>query len=60
MKNKKIIYYKTYEDDIVKNKNQDYNIKNNYKWVHNNIIYRFFSNILYVITYILSFFYCKN
>lgn len=59
MKNKKIIYYETYEDDVVKNKNQDYNIKKNYKWIHNNIIYRFFSNILYVIAYILSFFYCK-
>lgn len=59
MKNKKIYYYKSYTDDFVESKNQNYKLKENYKWVHNNICYRICSSILYIFAYIISFFYCK-
>lgn len=57
--NKRTYYYKNYEEDIVKSKNQNYKIKENYKWIHDSIIYKICSNILYIIAYIISFFYCK-
>lgn len=56
---KKINYYKTYNDDFVTSKDQNYKLPNDYKWIHSNIIYKIFSEILYFIAYILSFFYCK-
>lgn len=55
----KTYYYKTFEDDFVVSKNQNYKLSDNYKWIHNNIIYRICSNILYCIAYIFSIFYCK-
>lgn len=57
--NNKIYYYKSYTDDVVESKKQNYKLKDNYKWIHNNIGYRICSSILYVLAYIISFFYCK-
>lgn len=61
MRNKenKKIYYKSYEDDVVKSHNQDYKLKDNYKWIHNSTIYKICSTIMYAIAYIISYFYCK-
>lgn len=59
MKKNKIYYYKSYEDDLIESKNQNCKLKENYKWVHDNIWYRLFSNIVYFIAYIFGFFYCK-
>lgn len=59
VKENKVLYYKSYNDDFVTSKNQKYKIKSNYKWIHNNIIYKMLSTILYKIAYIISFFYCK-
>lgn len=57
--NTRTYYYKDYDEDLVKSKNQDYKLKDNYKWIHNNIAYKFCSSFLYVIAYIISYFYCK-
>lgn len=57
--NKKVIYYNSYKDDVVINKNQNFKISNDYKWMYSNIIYNFFSTLLYYFVYIISFFYCK-
>ena len=59
LENKKVIYYKTYSDDIVESKNQNYKIKDNYKWIHNNIFYRMFSCVLWKIAAIIVFIYYK-
>ena len=56
---KKINYYKTFEDDFVQSEDQDYVLPDDYKWIHKNILYKFFSNILYAIAYIFGFIYCK-
>ena len=53
-----IYYYKTYNDDFVKSKNQDYKLPDDYKWIKNNIWYKLCSNVLYFIAYTFSFFYC--
>lgn len=55
----KIYYYKTYNDDFVKSKKQDYKIKQDYKWINNNFLYRVCSKILYFLAYIFSLLYCK-
>ncbi len=55
----KEIYYKSFNQDVVTNKNQDYKLKDNYVWINNNIIYRICSKSLYVFAYIVSFFYCR-
>ena len=55
----KIRYYDSYTDDFVKTRNQDYELKENYKWIHNNIFYKIFSYILYYIFILFSLLYIK-
>ena len=45
MKNRKIYYYKTYADDLVKSRKQDYKLKDGYKWIHNNTFYNLIHNL---------------
>lgn len=45
----KIKYYSSYEDDFIHQKDKDIKLKDNYKWIHNNIFYNFFSYIFYFI-----------
>ena len=56
---KEIKYYNSYEDDFVESKNQQYDLKKNYKWIHENIIYKFFENIVYFFVIIIAFIYSK-
>lgn len=56
---KKVNYYKTYEDDFVQSQDQDYKLPKDYKWIHENLIYKICSKILYKIAYILSLIYCR-
>jgi 1-acyl-sn-glycerol-3-phosphate acyltransferase len=44
---KKTFYYSDYNDDLVLNSNQDYKLKEDYKWVHNNPFYVASSFLLY-------------
>lgn len=57
--NRKIYYYKNLDEDIIESKKQDYKLKENYKWINNNIIYKICASILYIIAYVISFFYYK-
>lgn len=59
IENKKIIYYKEYTDDVIKSKDQEYKIKDNYKWIHDNIFYRICSWIIWKIAEIVVFIYYK-
>ena len=56
---KKIYYYDDFDCDVVKSKNQEYLLKENYKWIHKNAFYKIWSYILYVIFFIFSFIYAK-
>ena len=58
-KERKTYYYESYEDDLIQSKNQNYKLKEDYKWLHNNIFYNCFSYIAYVLAYVISLFYCK-
>lgn len=59
MEKNKTYYYKSYNDDFVESKNQNYKLKENYKWIKDNILYRLCSGILYFFACIFGFFYCK-
>ena len=56
---KKIYYFNTYEDDVIESHKQNYSLKKNYKWLHNNIIYQLCSWIIYYFFVIVSLIYCK-
>ena len=51
---KKAYYYKSYNDDIVQSKKQEYKLKDGYKWIKNNIFYRFLSCIVYFLFFIIG------
>ena len=59
MKENKIFYYKSFKDDFIINKNQEYKLPKDYKWIHNNFFYKMFSSILYKIFRFMGFIYCK-
>lgn len=59
MSRKEVRYYKSYDDDFVTSKNQEYRLKDDYKWVHKNIIYKVCSYIIYIPFFIFSIIYCK-
>lgn len=55
----KIRYYKSYTDDFMETKNQNYRIPEHYKWVHKNFIYGMWEVFVYILAKIFSFVYCK-
>lgn len=55
----KKVYYESFSDELVENSNQDYKLKDNFKWIHNNIFYGFCSYILYLFFVIVGFFILK-
>lgn len=55
----KIYYYNSFEDDFIETTKQNYQLKNNYKWIHSNIFYQVLSKFLYVLIVIFSYFYTK-
>ena len=54
-----IRYYKSYSDDFVESRDQSYRLPSDYIWIHENAAYRAFSEIVYRIGEIASFFYCR-
>ena len=54
-----IEYYESYEDDFVLSDKQNLELKDNYKWIHNNIFYIIVSYIVYWILFIIAFIYSK-
>lgn len=56
---KKVYYYNNLEEDVIKSNNQEYKLSNNYKWIHKNIIYKFFSYIIYILVLFFSLIYLK-
>lgn len=59
LREKEIRYYHSYEDDFIKTKNQEYKVKDSYKYINNNIFVKIFSFLLYVIFYIIGIIYLK-
>ena len=56
---KKIYYYNNYNDDIIESKKQDYQLKENFKWLHTNIFYKIFSYVLHILVIVFAFLYAK-
>ena len=55
----KKVYYESFSDELVKNSNQDYKLKDNFKWIHTNIFYIFISYIVYLFFVLVGFIYLK-
>lgn len=56
---KKVYYFEEETDDLVKSKNQEYILKDNYKWIKTNSLYILLSYIVYYIVLIVAFIYSK-
>lgn len=54
-----IRYYKSFDQDFEETRNQDAKIPANHKWIHRNLIYRFFAALLYIAVLIMDFVYMK-
>ena len=55
----KIIYYSSYSQDVVKSSNQNYRLKNDYKWINNNIFHKTGAYIIYGIAIVAGYIGCK-
>ena len=51
--------YTSYTDDFVTSNNQNYELKDNYKWLNNNIFYKIISSFLYFLSYLVALIYSK-
>ncbi len=51
--------YRTYTDDFVDSKNQDFQLPDGYVWIHKNPVYRFLAAILYGAILVFIFFYTR-
>ena len=54
---KKVITYKSFDDDVITSPNQDYKLKKNYRWVHIDLVWHLLSFIVYLIMLIIAFIY---
>ena len=54
---KKVIYYNDYNSDVIKARDQNYKIKDNYKWIRKDPISVVLSFIIYNLALLISFFY---
>lgn len=59
MKKQDTKFYDSYTEDFVTSSNQNWEVKDNYKWLNNNIFYKIISTILYFLAYIIALIYCK-
>ncbi len=59
MRKVRTIHYKTFDDDVVVNSNQDYVLSEDYKWVDNGLGRRFGSALVYSLAYVFAFLYAK-
>jgi len=55
---RKVIYYDNLDEDIIESKNQDYELKDNYKWLNNNIFIVILSYLVYYLVLVISWLYC--
>lgn len=56
---KQLYFYKTYNDDVVTNENQDYKLPDNYEWIKSSFWDRIKSAAVYALAIVGGFLYCK-
>ena len=56
---KRVCHYTSYTDDMVTTSNQEFRLKDNYKWVNNNIFYRISAGLIYAAALAFAHVYCK-
>lgn len=56
---KHIVYYQSFDDDVVESYNQQYSLSEDYVWVRDDLVYRFISKVLYGLARALAPVYCR-
>ena len=54
---KKVIYYNSLDCDVIEAKDQEYKLKDNYKWVRTDFLSKVLSGIIYFFALVISFVY---
>ncbi|MBO5316663.1 MAG: 1-acyl-sn-glycerol-3-phosphate acyltransferase [Clostridia bacterium] len=58
-KQRKIRYYSSFNEDFEKTKNQDYKLRENYKWIRTRKSRKLFDNLLYGFAWLVSGVWCR-
>lgn len=58
MKNKKMLYYKTLQDDFFDD-GKEHKLPDGYKWIRNDLLSKFLSAVIYTLALIFSNIYCR-
>lgn len=56
---RQIHYYRSFTDDFIESKNQEYRLPENYSWIRESFLYRIVSVLVYMLGVIFAFFYCR-
>ena len=56
---KKVYYYDSFQEDVLETKNQTYQLKEHYQWLHSNPLFQLASFLLYFPVLCFAFFYAK-
>lgn len=59
MKKKRVIYFGSFQDDVVTNDHQDYKIREDYEWIEYGFLYCILSRLIYGLAVFFSFFYVR-
>ncbi len=54
----KIRYYRSYTDDFIESRNQEYKLPENYKWIRTDLLSRVLSAVTYCLAVLISSVYC--
>ena len=55
-----IHYYQSFTDDFIESRKQTFQLTKGYSWIHESILYRFFSHFIYLLGEIFAFPYCRH
>lgn len=54
-----ILYYQSFTDDFIESRNQFFQLPKDYSWIHESVLYRGISHIIYLLGETFAFFYCR-
>ncbi len=60
MKDKRIIYYSSFDEDIIENKNQNYTLPKDYRWIDDRLPRRILAKVTYGAALVLGWIYFKH
>lgn len=52
-------YYQSFADDFIESRNQSFQLTKGYSWIHESVLYHFFSRFVYLLGEVFAFPYCR-